>query len=118
MSSSPSSCRRVSFFVLASPLRKVVGNAQTIERLKVIAEEGNMPNLIISGPPGTGKTTSMHALAHTMLGDAYAVRFIRGGVDAGCLVEGPVAVTAFRGENLESARLMPVALAECLVAEP
>lgn len=40
----------------------------------MIAEEGNMPNVIICGPPGTGKTTSVHALAHTMLGDAYGVR--------------------------------------------
>ena len=52
---------------------QVVGNEQTLDRLKVIAEEGNMPNVIICGPPGTGKTTSVHALAHTMLGDAYAV---------------------------------------------
>lgn len=52
----------------------MVGNEQTLDRLKVIAEEGNMPNVIICGPPGTGKTTSVHALAHTMLGDAYAVR--------------------------------------------
>lgn len=53
--------------------QQVVGNEQTLDRLKVIAEEGNMPNVIICGPPGTGKTTSVHALAHTMLGDAYAV---------------------------------------------
>lgn len=51
----------------------MVGNEQTLDRLKVIAEEGNMPNVIICGPPGTGKTTSVHALAHTMLGDAYSV---------------------------------------------
>lgn len=55
-------------------MNQVVGNEQTLDRLKVIAEEGNMPNLIICGPPGTGKTTSVHALAHTMLGDAYSVR--------------------------------------------
>ncbi|CAM9935388.1 unnamed protein product [Pylaiella littoralis] len=52
-------------------LDDVVGNEQTLDRLKVIADEGNMPNVIICGPPGTGKTTSVHALAHTMLGDAY-----------------------------------------------
>ncbi|CAM9731393.1 unnamed protein product, partial [Discosporangium mesarthrocarpum] len=52
-------------------LDDVVGNEETIDRLRVISEEGNMPNLIICGPPGTGKTTSMHALAHTMLGSAY-----------------------------------------------
>ena len=32
---------------------------------------GNMPNLILSGPPGTGKTTSVLALARALLGDAF-----------------------------------------------
>lgn len=40
-------------------LDDVVGNKEAIYRLKVIAKEGNMPNLILSGPPGCGKTTSV-----------------------------------------------------------
>ena len=52
-------------------LADIVGNSETVERLKVIAEEGNMPNLIIAGPPGTGKTTSVTCLARAMLGPAY-----------------------------------------------
>lgn len=36
-------------------LDQVVGNEDTITRLQAIAEDGNMPNLILSGPPGTGK---------------------------------------------------------------
>ncbi len=35
-------------------LSELVGNRDTVERLKVIAEHGNMPNLIIAGAPGTG----------------------------------------------------------------
>ncbi|KAE9400559.1 P-loop containing nucleoside triphosphate hydrolase protein [Gymnopus androsaceus JB14] len=52
-------------------LDDVVGNIDTIERLKVIAREGNCPHIIISGMPGIGKTTSIHCLAHQLLGDAY-----------------------------------------------
>ncbi|ETO31280.1 hypothetical protein RFI_05838 [Reticulomyxa filosa] len=52
-------------------LKDVVGNEETISRLKVIAKNGNMPNLLISGPPGTGKTTSIHCLAFELLGQHY-----------------------------------------------
>lgn len=69
-------------------LDDVVGNEDTIERLKVIAQDGNCPHIIISvscsqvphvigtdeqlqGLPGIGKTTSIHCLAHQLLGDAY-----------------------------------------------
>ena len=46
----------------------VVGNVETVSRLECIAVDGNMPNLILCGPPGTGKTTSVHALARALLG--------------------------------------------------
>jgi len=49
-------------------MKDIVGNEETISRLKVIAKHGNMPNLIISGPPGCGKTTSIHCLALELLG--------------------------------------------------
>jgi len=49
-------------------LDDVVGNEETVSRLRAIAKTGNLPNLILSGPPGTGKTTSVHALARQLLG--------------------------------------------------
>ncbi|ODQ61198.1 hypothetical protein WICANDRAFT_99744 [Wickerhamomyces anomalus NRRL Y-366-8] len=53
-------------------LDDVTGNIETISRLKLIAQDGNMPHLIISGLPGIGKTTSIHCLAHELLGEAYS----------------------------------------------
>ncbi|ODV60954.1 replication factor C subunit 4 [Ascoidea rubescens DSM 1968] len=52
-------------------LEDIVGNEETIERLKLIGKDGNMPNLIITGLPGIGKTTSVHCLARELLGDSY-----------------------------------------------
>jgi len=37
----------------------------------VIAKEGNMPNIIMAGPPGCGKTSSVLCLARELLGDNY-----------------------------------------------
>lgn len=36
-------------------LDDVVGNDDTLIRLRAIGQDGNMPNLILCGPPGTGK---------------------------------------------------------------
>ncbi|AJT93811.1 Rfc4p [Saccharomyces cerevisiae YJM1478] len=53
-------------------LSDIVGNKETIDRLQQIAKDGNMPHMIISGMPGIGKTTSVHCLAHELLGRSYA----------------------------------------------
>ncbi|CCK72442.1 replication factor C subunit 4 KNAG_0K00740 [Huiozyma naganishii CBS 8797] len=50
-------------------LDDIVGNEDTIERLKEIVKDGNMPHMIISGLPGIGKTTSIQCLANEMLGE-------------------------------------------------
>lgn len=49
-------------------LDQVVGNGFIVERLKFFAQNGGLPHLILTGPPGVGKTTSIHAYAHQVLG--------------------------------------------------
>ncbi|KAH9284633.1 Replication factor C subunit 2 [Echinococcus granulosus] len=55
------------------PLRlsDIVGNEATIQRLESFSHTGNVPHIIIAGPPGCGKTTSILCLARALLGDAY-----------------------------------------------
>ncbi|KAI8852111.1 replication factor C subunit 4 [Chytridium lagenaria] len=57
--------------VQAVAVEGYVGNEETVARLQIIAKDGNMPNIIISGSPGIGKTTSILCLAHELLGPHY-----------------------------------------------
>ncbi|AGO85893.1 Replication factor C subunit [Pandoravirus salinus] len=51
-------------------LDDIVGNEHAVAYLKALAADGNMPNLLLAGPPGTGKTTSIACLARVLLGAA------------------------------------------------
>lgn len=50
-------------------LDDVVGNVDVIDRLRVVATNGNMPHILLAGPPGCGKTTAIMALARQTLGN-------------------------------------------------
>uniref|UniRef100_A0A1B0C6K2 Replication factor C subunit 2 n=1 Tax=Glossina palpalis gambiensis TaxID=67801 RepID=A0A1B0C6K2_9MUSC len=50
---------------------EIVGNEETVCRLSVFATQGNAPNIIIAGPPGVGKTTTIQCLARILLGDSF-----------------------------------------------
>ncbi|KAI9477712.1 MAG: P-loop containing nucleoside triphosphate hydrolase protein [Benjaminiella poitrasii] len=52
-------------------LKDIVGNEDTVSRLQTIAKDGNLPNVILTGLPGIGKTTSILCLAHDLLGPSY-----------------------------------------------
>ena len=52
-------------------LDHIVGHEETLSQMRGMIATGAMPNLLLSGPPGCGKTTSVHVLARTLLGDRY-----------------------------------------------
>jgi replication factor C subunit 2/4 len=52
-------------------LEDVVGNEGAIERLQLCVSEGSIPNIILCGPPGTGKTTCVLCIARKLLGTQY-----------------------------------------------
>jgi len=53
-------------------VKDIVGNEAIVSRLAHFAQVGNCPNVILSGPPGCGKTTSILCMARQLLGESMS----------------------------------------------
>lgn len=54
-------------------MEDVIGNPATTETVALILEDGDMPHLLFTGPPGTGKTTCAKILARRLVGNREGV---------------------------------------------
>lgn len=57
-------------------LDDVIGQKHIVERLKGYLKEGNLPNMLLTGPAGVGKTSSSIALAKHLFGQHYERNFL------------------------------------------
>lgn len=50
---------------------EIVGNEPVVSRLALFAEKGDIPNIILTGPPSVGKTTTILTVAKLLLGKTF-----------------------------------------------
>ncbi len=58
-----------------SRLAEVIGQKHVVDRLKAWIKEGTIPNILLAGPAGTGKTTISIALAKDLYGENWRRNF-------------------------------------------
>jgi replication factor C small subunit len=52
-------------------LDQVVGQATAVSRLRSFVDGKNLPHLMVTGPPGTGKTAALECTARSLYGDSW-----------------------------------------------
>ena len=52
-------------------LNEVINQKHVVERVKAFIKEKNIPNMLFTGPAGTGKTTVSLAIAHELYGKEW-----------------------------------------------
>lgn len=52
-------------------LGEIYGQQETVQTIKKFAEDGRIPHLLFYGPPGSGKTSTIIALAREIYGKNY-----------------------------------------------
>lgn len=54
----------------------ILGQSDTLEKLRAMADKKEVQHMILSGPPGVGKTTSAIVLARALFGSQWSHNFI------------------------------------------
>ncbi|OAF69988.1 hypothetical protein A3Q56_02259 [Intoshia linei] len=83
---------------------EICGHGTNVKRLAVFAQRGNLPNILLAGPPGTGKTTTIKCIARHLLKDIYddAVLELNASNERGIdVVRGKIKMFAQKSINLK-----------------
>ncbi len=55
---------------------EIIGQKDSVEKLKAMVKNGDIQHMILSGPPGVGKTTSSVVLAKAVFGNVWTQNFM------------------------------------------